>query len=221
MEISMRQIQKPTSASICVLSTGVHTDNLLPQTCFTFQIPGPSHRHPALQIRMQKTLVPPAPCYRGSPAPTVPPCSALILISWSPRPLIPPWLKLVSQLVSFLQLHPSLPSAFCRTFPKPSPDSLQNQPQPPSHLPQSGPCPSACTAHISQANHPTPAQIPTTPCLHAVLMGLLCLDCLWQGHCFNSAGSGPGYGLQDESPGGTLLCSVSSILLSSLLARSM
>lgn len=143
------------------------------------------------------------------------------LAPWSPLPLIPPWLKLVSHLVSFLQLHPSCPAAFYRTFPKPSPDSLQNQPQPPSHLPQFGPCPSACTAHISQAKHPTPAQIPTTPCLHAMLTGLLCLDCSWQGHCFNPAGSGLGYGLQDKNPGGTVLGSVSSISLSSLLARSM
>lgn len=165
------------------------------------------------------SLLHPAP----RPLRTYSPCphSALILISWSPLPLIPPWLKLVSQLVPSLQLHPCLPAAFYRTFPKPSPDSLQDQPQPPSHLPQSGPCLSACTTHISWAKHPTLAQIPTTPCLHAVLTGLLCLDCPWQGHCFNPAGSGLGYGLQGENPGGTALCSVSSISLSSLLARSM
>lgn len=123
LETFTRRVQKPTFTSMCVLFTGVHTDNQLPQTCFTFWIPSPSNGHPAPQIRKQKTLIPPSLHSRGHQSPGVPLRTALTLSSQSP--LWPSWLKSLSQLVSFLQLHSSLHAACSRAFPKPCPDSFQ------------------------------------------------------------------------------------------------
>ena len=170
MEISTRQIQKPTFASICVLSTGVHTDNLLPQTCFTFQIPSPSHRHPALQIRMQKTLVPPAPCSRALPP--------------HPRTLVPTTTDTTLAKIGFSPglFPPASPLPPCcflqdlsKTFPRLPSESAPTSITPTSIWPlsfslhcthQPGKAPNTC----SDTNHTVPPRYAHRPSLLRLLL---------------------------------------------------
>ena len=170
MEISTRQTQKPTFASICVLSTGVHTDNLLPQTCFTFQIPSPSHRHPALQIRMQKTLVPPAPCSRALPP--------------HPRTLVPTTTDTTLAKIGFSPglFPPASPLPPCcflqdlsKTFPRLPSESAPTSITPTSIWPlsfslhcthQPGKAPNTC----SDTNHTVPPRYAHRPSLLRLLL---------------------------------------------------
>lgn len=195
---------KSPSASICVLSTGVHTDNMLPGPASHSRSPV-KPQAPRLSNQRHEDLVPPCTLTPGPLRTYSPyPHSALILISWSPLPLIPPWLKLVLQLVPSLQLHPCLPAAFYRTFPKPSQTPFRISPNLHPHLPQSGPCPSACTTPqlgkapntSSDTNHTVPPRCAHRPSL---------LRLPWQSPASAQLAPGLGYSLQGENPGRVLL----------------